>query len=341
MGHTECGNFSGLRVNKNNAIDTGDKADIPQFVEAVQKLKPKFFAMDNLPKSLIVADWAWYMGNLPDYDIHFEWINNYGYGNVQKNRKRLFVIGSRRELGFYFIPGEFDHNITVQKRISEIGPDVENHDLLDPNSIVGGWERYYFDPSFIGKSHEENILTLKDFQSYIKDIPEKSILHRYNLRGELTRRIGYTKVPIDHHGYVLSGGGAIGNDNHFRSDTLMPFTIRERARIQGCPDDFVFFPKKVTENGKQYGSLIKQTGKFMPVEFCTFLTQQIKDFLEGTRRDENYTQKRLITPNNYVDKNKHDFCHIGGYSNPEKVCEFCGSKKYCELVNQKENGKDI
>ena len=59
----------------------GDKGDIPQFVEAVQKLRPKFFVMDNLPKSLIVADWAWYMENLPDYDIHFEvgqqlWIGN-------------------------------------------------------------------------------------------------------------------------------------------------------------------------------------------------------------------------------------------------------------------------
>ena len=34
----------------------------------------------------------------------------------------------------------------------------------------------------------------------------------------------------------------------------------------------------------------------MPVEFCTFITQQIKDFLEGNRNEEDYTQKRLIKP---------------------------------------------
>lgn len=56
IGHTECGNFSDMRANKTNAIDAGDKGDIPQFIEAIKKLRPKFFAMDNLPKSLIVAD---------------------------------------------------------------------------------------------------------------------------------------------------------------------------------------------------------------------------------------------------------------------------------------------
>lgn len=340
IGHTECGNFSNLRADKNTAIDRGDKGDIPQFVEAVQKLRPKFFVMDNLPKSLIVADWAWYMENLPDYDIHFEWINNYGYGNVQKNRKRLFVIGSLRELGFYFIPGEFEHDTTVLERVSEISPDAENNDKLDLDAIYGGWTRYQFDPSYIGKSVDENRMTLREFQSRIKDYPNNINFPYFNKKGEQKFKIGFSKINVDGPAMVLSGGGAC-YDNHFRSDTLYPFTIRERAKIQGCPDDFVFFPKGVTQTGKQYGSLIKQTGKFMPVEFCTFITQQIKDFLGGTRKEEDYSQKRLINPNNYVDQNKYDFCQMVGYSNQEKVCKFCGSKKYCELIKQKENGKNI
>lgn len=68
----------------------------------------------------------------------------------------------------------------------------------------------------------------------------------------------------------------------------------------------------------------------MPVEFCTFITGQIKDFLEGVRGDEVYTQKRLIANNNYIDENKFKFCENVGYSNQIKVCEFCGSKNYCE-----------
>lgn len=340
IGHTECGNFSNMRANKTNAIDAGDKGDIPQFIEAIKKLRPKFFAMDNLPKSLIVADWRWYMGNLPDYDIHFEWVNNYGYGNLQKNRKRLFVIGSLRELGFYFIPGEFEHDTTIIERLEEISPDAENNERLDLDAIYSGWGRYNFDPDYIDKSVDENRITLRELQGFLKDLPLNNIIPYYNRKGEQKLRIGFYLINVEGHAGVLSGGGA-ALDNHFRSDTLYPFTIRERAKIQGCPDDFVFFPKGITQTGKQYGSLIKQTGKFMPVEFCTFLTQQIKDFLEGTRDEGDYTQKRLINPNNYVDQNKYDFCQTVGYSNQEKVCEFCGSKKYCELVKQKENGTDI
>lgn len=328
IGHTECGNFSNMRVNKNNAIDAGDKGDIPEFIEAVQKLRPKFFVMDNLPKSLIVADWAWYMENLPDYDIHFEWINNHGYGNLQKNRKRLFVIGSLRELGFYFIPGEFEHDTTIIEGLEEISPDAENNERLDLDAIYSGWGRYNFDPDYIDKSVDENRITLRELQGFLKDLPLNKNIPYYNRKGEQKSRIGFHPINVEGHAGVLSGGGA-AFDNHFRSDTLYPFTIRERAKIQGCPDDFVFFPKNVTQTNKQYGSLIKQTGKFMPVEFCTFITQQIKDFLEGNRNEEDYTQKRLINPNNDVDQNKYDFCQMVGYSAQEKVCQFCGSKKYC------------
>lgn len=340
IGHTECGNFSNMRANKNNAIDAGDKGDIPQFVEAVQTLRPKFFVMDNLPKSLIVADWSYYMDALPDYEIHFEWVNNYGYGNVQKNRKRLFVIGSRRELGFYFIPGEFEHNTSVLERISEISPDAENNDRLDLDAVYGGWGRYQFDKDFIDRPIEENRLTLRDFQKLIKDYPNNINFPYFNKKGERKFKIGFSKINVNGPAMVLSGGGACF-DNHFRSDTLYPFTIRERAKIQGCPDDFVFFPKGVTKTGKQYGSLIKQTGKFMPVEFCTFVTGQIKDFLEENRDEENYSNKRLLNPNAFIDQNKFEFCQMVGYSNQDKVCEFCGSKKYCKLIKQKEHGENI
>jgi site-specific DNA-cytosine methylase len=330
IGHTECGNFSNLRADKNNKIDAGDKGDIPQLIEAVQKLRPKFFVMDNLPKSLIVADWAWYMENLPDYDIHFEWINNHGYGNIQKNRKRLFVIGSLRELGFYFIPGESEHDTTVLERLEEISPDAENNDNLCVDDTLRGWARYNFDEKYLECSKDENQLTLKEFQDIIRDYPCNLNFPRINKKGEHKFRIGFSKINVDGPALVLSGGGGAAFDNHFRSDTLMPFTIRERAKIQGCPDDFVFLPKGVSKQNKDYQNLIKQTGKFMPVEFCTFITQQIKDFLEGNRDEGNYTQKRLINPNNYVDQNKYGFCQTVGYSNQGKVCEFCGSKKYCK-----------
>jgi hypothetical protein len=113
----------------------------------------------------------------------------------------------------------------------------------------------------------------------------------------------------------------------------MPFTIRERAKLGGCPDDFIFIPNKENELKSWHNNLIHQTGKFMPVEFTSFLTQQIKDFLEGVRKDENYTQKRMIKSKPIVDEAKYNYCKEIGYSNKEKVCEYCGSKLYCKLQN--------
>ena len=135
---------------------------------------------------------------------------------------------------------------------------------------------------------------------------------------------------IDRAAKTITGGNR-GHHYMFRSDTYMPFTIRERAKIGGCPDNFIFIPNQENEIKSWHNNLIHQTGKFMPVEFTSFLTQQIKDFLEGTRDESKYTQKRIAKPKEEVDINKYGYCMDIGYSNPEKVCEFCGSKKYCKL----------
>lgn len=327
IGHTECGNFSNLRAVKRE----GDIGDIPEFVEAVQKLKPKFFVMDNLPKSLLGANAKYWAESFPEYDIHFEWINNFGYGNIQKHRRRLFVIGSLKELGFYFIPGEQENKDTMRTRLSGIPDSVLNNDPLDLDAPYTHWSRYHIDPSFVtNKSMEDNKITLREFQDFLKDYKPYEVLQYYNRKGEQKKRIGFHLVDIDRAAPVISGGGCPGCDNHFRSDTLMPFTIRERARIQGCPDDFVFLPTGITTTIPERKMLIKQTGKFMPVEFCTFATGQIKAFLMRRRNEYDYTGKRLTKPNPVIDENKFNYCQTVGYTNQKKVCQFCGSKEFCK-----------
>lgn len=338
IGHTECGNFSNLRANKNVKIDEGDKGDIPQFIEGVQVLKPKFFVMDNLPKSLIVADWKYYNEELPGYDIHFEWVSNHGYGNIQKNRKRLFVIGSRKDLGFSFIPGEFVHTDTIIDHIEPIGPEVENNDRIEQDAIYNGWMKYQWDEMYIGLSVDANRMTLREFQEHIKDYPNNLNFPYFNKKGEQKFKIGFSKTDVNRHALVLSGGGAC-YDNHFRSDTLFPFTIRERARIQGCPDDFVFLPTGIKTTTKEYSHLIKQTGKFMPIQFCSFVTKQIQDFLNLEIEEDGYTRERTINNNEHVDKNKYEYCQVVKYSDPGGVCEYCGSKKYC--AKRKKEDKEL
>ena len=332
IGHTECGVYSNLNNNKEAIKDKNkNKGGIPQFVECVQRFRPKFFAMDNLPKSLTAATWEYWNTELPDYDIHFEWINNYGYGNIQKNRKRLFVIGSKKELGFYFIPNEFDHNETIEERLETLSENAPNNEKLDPDSIYPKFTRYNFEKEFCDKDIEVNRLTLRELQGYIKDIPADTNFFCYNRKGRIVKRIGYGRVSLNKHSQVL-----IGNPLQFRADDNYPFTIRERARIQGCPDDFIFLPLGVTKMGRDYQFLLKQTGKFMPTEFCSYLTAYIKDFIEGSCGSVLLIGERKLKPNIFVDSAKYNYCQNVGYTNQSKVCEYCGSKEFCQSQKKAE-----
>lgn len=329
IGHTECGSFSNLRVNKNDKIDAGDMGDIPVFIDAVKTLKPKFFAMDNLPKSLTVANWKYYALNLPDYDIHLEYVSNWGYGNLQKFRNRLFVIGSKKDLNFYFIPSEVVHSDTIKDRLSLISDSALNNDSLDLDSIIQPFGRYNFDPLYSDLPRSENIMTIREFQEEIKDLPLGNFIV-LNKKGEYTTKIGKCKIDVNKYAQTLTGEGC-AFDGQYRNDTLMPFTIRERAKIQGCPDEFTFIPVGIDTQNKEYLKLLKQTGKFMPVEFTTFLTKQIMVFLNDERHESTYSGKRVIKSNPLIDNNKQLYCHFIEYNNQKKVCEFCGSKCKNEL----------
>ncbi len=82
--------------------------DIPDFMEKVSAITPKFFVMENKVESLTKADWSFYADVLPEYDIFFEDIG-----------KKLFVIGARKELRFCFIPDKFSRGTTFYLFIVE------------------------------------------------------------------------------------------------------------------------------------------------------------------------------------------------------------------------------
>ena len=328
IGHPACGSFSNLKATGKKKKSKND-GGIEEFIETVQIIKPKIFALENLPKSLTVLDYQFYHNLLPEYDIFFEYISNYNYGNIQKGKKRLFVIGARKELNFYFIPSEFEFKGTTLERCSGLTEASPNHQYADKNAIIKGWSRYHFDKTYIPLGFEKNRITLEQFQEFIKDFPNDTNFLYYNKKGEQNSRLGFRKISVNRHCSVLSGGSNSAFDNKYRSDTLMPLTIRERARIQGFNDDFIFYPTEVKTN-KDYQNLIKQTGRCIAVEFCTHLTQYIKDFFEGNINELNYTNQRFLIPNKFIDENKAKYCEEVGYSNQEKACQFCWLKN-CKI----------
>lgn len=111
-----------------------------------------------------------------------------------------------------------------------------------------------------------------------------------------------------------------------------PLTIRERARLQGVPDDFIFL--QGAETPARGSRLIVQPGKCMPVEFTSYLSAYVKWFLEGHRPEDfsQVTMERYIRPNPNVDRAKQEWCAVYGYACQDQVCRFCGSRKGCPNV---------
>lgn len=328
MGHPACGSFSNL--NTTGVVKKNNPEEILEFIEIVSEIKPRFFAMDNLAKSLTGASIELWIEAFPDYDIFPEFVSNYHYGNTQKGRKRLFIIGARKEEGFVFQPGEFFHEKVVRDVIGDLPTNESiyeiNHNLKDKDALVKSWTAHRLGL----REYDLELVPLWEFQEFLRDYPNGKLFMCTNLSGRTMKRPGFRKINIDGPAPVVVGGS--GADNFYRHDNMMPFTIRERARIQGVPDNFIFLPLDYMEN-PAYTKVYKQGGKFIPVEFTTYLSKLIMAHIKG-RKLRAITGRRHHT-SEYVDEAKFIFCENKGYSQQAKACENCWLKHECELEVKK------
>lgn len=343
-GHPECGRYSNLSFSvAKGTYQEGrgkDVSDIPLFLKLVAHFKPRFFLMDDLPASFEALPMEKYIELLPEYDLFPEWISNWGYGNIQKHRNRMFVVGALKEEKFAFVPGEAEHTRVLSDEIGDLydydNPDgtfdldeldklgIRNHARVDLDYIPGRYvnmNSYGHRPSW-REIRESNRDILKNLTYYTPEEVEKI-------------RPGTKSPSWDGFCPVLSGGF-----NPLHPLRKLPLTIRERARIQGFTDDFVFHHddegpfREIWEPYSSDGQRgIKQTGKAMPLQFCTYVAKQVKAHIEGKKFKT--TGARVIKPNDMVSRAKRDFAELSGYANPKAVAEACWLGEPASYYRQK------
>lgn len=322
-GHPECGSFSALNFsNKNYLAKQAGCADIPLFLDAIAALKPRYFVMDDLPRSFIGLPMSEYHMRLPEYDLFPEWISNYHYGNVQLNRKRMFMLGSLKSERWAFQPGEFEHDKTIKDIIGDLlkkegkFPNHWKHTLSDGCGKIADFFHY----GYRG--------TWKDFQTAMAARPEGPPIPYIKQDGSEGVRMGTAKVRWEGHGFVLDGGSVCTHPVR-----NLPLSIRERARIQGFPDDFIFYSEKLDKskcwNHDKNNDLVKQTGKAMPWQFNRYVGEQIIAHINKEKFE--CSGERLIEPNGFVTDAKKWYCENVGYANQKAVCNACWCKTHCTL----------
>lgn len=212
-------------------------------------IKPKFFFVESK------LDYINEVARVPGYKYHFEWVSNFGYGNTQKGRNRLWVMGIRDDQDWKFISNERQHSYTVEEVISGL-PD---YDVPSLDHI------HIFKPFFKDSTTREYMTLDETFDMLLADgrlsykASDGDTKHRINRR--IANRV---------HSTTITGGGT-----WFHWEKKYPLTVREKARIQGFPDTFSFMGLSATKKDKA-------VGKSMPFEFTRYLVS----LLDGNKPEK-------------------------------------------------------
>ena len=250
------------------------------YAKFLQKFKPEVFVFENVPgllsagKGKLWKDVKRHFENA-GYMVDYKILNTYDFG-VRQSRKRIIVIGWRKELDFHY--PEFKKNKDIANyKVRDILLDLPP--LLSGEKIIYG--NYTSKPTQYLKKYrlrsKEDILTLhitrkindRDKEIYrltiemwekdkkrlmYTDIPEKYRTHN-NQKSFLDRfKVVAGDLPCSHT--VVAH---LAKDGHYYihpdMKQLRSISVREAARLQSFPDNY-YFEGSMTAKFRQIGNAV-------------------------------------------------------------------------------------
>ena len=108
LGSPSCGHSSVFSYSRKKSLGKPREDEcLSLFLSSVKQFKPKIFVMENLPKLMdLIPLEEWYQ-NLPGYRLIVHCHSVIDFGNSQKSRKRLLLVGIRKD-----IPDEVSRNFS-------------------------------------------------------------------------------------------------------------------------------------------------------------------------------------------------------------------------------------
>ncbi|MNK78402.1 Modification methylase HaeIII [compost metagenome] len=259
IGGSPCQGFSNAN-RQTNFLDNPKNMLVKEYIRIVKGKKPRFFILENVPRLLTAGEGKFLneiIKELDDYHIEIKVLNAADYGAAQK-RKRAILIGSREGIIKHPEATHREHT-TVGGCLNGIHNELPNQlDITKTNEIVlkrmmhvpqgGNWSsvpKEYWMPSWGNKTHS-------------------NIHKRLSLDEPSVTLANFRKSYITHP-----------TENRILS-------VREAARIQGFPDDFIF-----------YGGLSdkqQMVSNAVPVQMSEAIAKVVKIHIET----ENNKQKELV-----------------------------------------------
>lgn len=270
IGGPPCQGFSiaGKRI-----VDDERNTLYKSFVRMVKYFKPQVFVLENVPNILTMGGGIIKEAIINDfqdlgYTVTTQVMTASDYG-VPQNRKRAIFVGTRKEAFVYPEPFETP-KVTAWEAISD----------LPENSIKDG-DKYPVD-------------ALSDYQKLMRKDSDGVYNHETSVHNEQTTRIismvpdggNYKDLPAEfqeirkvHIAWTRLNSQKpsftidTGHRHHFHYKFNRIPTVRESARIQSFPDDFIFYGSKTSQ--------CKQVGNAVPPLMAQAIARTLKPYING------------------------------------------------------------
>lgn len=245
------------------------------YIRLVDEIRPKMFVIENVPglvglfggqiKDSIIEKFT-NMG----YKIQYKILCASDYG-VPQNRKRVVFVGSR--IGDFIYPAIQNEKITCEMALSdlppleyELGDDVMEYatDAANPyQKLMRTNSKDVRNHVAANHSnHVREIISLVPDGGNYKDLPEEYV-HSRNFH------VAWTRFASDKPAPTID----TGHRHHFHYKYNRVPTVRECARLQSFPDDFVFLGNKTQQ--------FRQVGNAVPPIMAQRIANKVRETLEN------------------------------------------------------------
>lgn len=124
----DCGASSIMRLSKVKKLgNPKENKSLDLVIRAIQKYNPEIFLIENLPRMLDLLPKDFFKENFPNYRVIYHCHSVIEFGNSQKSRKRLIIIGVRRD-NSRALRRAFNtvYKVTTPKLVKELLEDKNN-----------------------------------------------------------------------------------------------------------------------------------------------------------------------------------------------------------------------
>lgn len=229
----DCGASSIMRLSKKKKLGKPEKNKTINLVfKAILTYKPQVFLIENLPRLLDFIPKEEFEAKFPDYKLIFHCHSVIEFGNSQKSRKRLIIIGVK--MGSKFNRKSFAKIFSINKpkvtrKLLELAPEKGNY--IPPMDKVLAMYDYRKLPK------KENLTVAEIQKLWNNDFKDE---YKWPIK---TKRMsclpGVYRLREDTYPMTVRPA-----DRQFRPDGL-PLGIQDMRVIMGIPKDFkLYFPEK-------------------------------------------------------------------------------------------------